>query len=903
MVGRRNECDRLRWALDSAIGRESQVLAVEGPPGCGKSALLDHATRSAAGFTLMRCIGVEGEQEVPFGALLELVRPHLDEVAGLPDVSRDALLGALALAPPTMADRLAIGASVLQLIGALAERAPVLVIVDDLQWIDAASREAVMFALRRVRYDRVAALVGVRDDAGVDLRGFEILRVEPLSPSASVELLQMRGRWSAGVASDLARRCKGNPLALIEVGEMLTDRQRRGIEKLPDHLPAGSATIRLFRTQIEGLEGPARFGLLVVALSHEPRQALVEAACRAVGAGLPDWADLERARLIVRHASRLRFTHPVVRSAVIGLADPLSIRRAHQGLAEVVEDPNRRTWHRADASIDADEALAGELERMAFDALMLGDTTASLHAAARAAELSGDAGSAAARSLIAAQSAALAGLDPAEHIRLARAGPPEVRGEALVVEAATAAWSGDTATLRRLLDGDLAGLEVDNRTAAALVCAFAATAAFNEMQLDEAAALSERAWSLADERFDIDHPFGLMPGVAVGIHAPSGAARLDELSECRRLIEERGTVDLATPLAMGLLVVDRHEEALGFAHAMHVKAVRDGRVVAAAWTAIACGMSSYLMGDLPSVVRWCSLGHDLGQAAGVPFVVAQATSQLATVAALRGDRAAVLALTAELDVAPLSDSPAPTMYAAGFASILDELLSGTLEAAVPRLRAFPDLPMQMTEHWPAVYELVEALVRLGRRDEARMLGPTLDALETDHCLSHGGQIERCRGLMAGADTFDAHFLASIELLAAGPRRIELARSRLCYGERLIQAGRGPEASEQLRTALVVFDANGCRPWAERARAGLASAGIGPPAMPMMSVDQLTAQEQQVAHAVVSGMTNREVAAALFVSPKTIETHLTRIYRKLGLRSRTELANAIGGRPIVYSDGR
>ena len=590
----------------------------------------------------------------------------------------------------------------------------------------------------------------------MDLRGFEIVEVGPLTATDSVELLASFHHWSPAVAAEVARRSGRNPLTLLEVGRTLTDGQRRGMEKLPDRLPTGSATIRLFRGQIEALSDETRFALLVAALCNEPGQGEVEAACATTGSGEPNWADLERARLLTRRGDRLEFTHPLVPSAVIELADPLSIRRANRGLSLVTTEPTRRTWHRAEACSGADETTALELERLAVSALAVGDSPAAVRAAARAAELSGDTGSAPHRWLLAARSASMAGLDPTVYINRARTGPIEVRAEAIVLEAA-------------------------------------------------AVSLARRAWVLAEGRFDIDHPFGLMPAIAIAVNAHFGPNGHAELFECRRLVQARAAVDLATPVTMGLVVAGRHEEAFEFAKAMYRQSVRDGRILAAAWTATAAGMASLLMGDLPATRRWCTLGLELGQAADVPYVIAQATSQLATVAALRGDRETVATLTDEIDAPPLCDSPTPTLHSRRFASILDELQSGSLDLAVEQLRAFRDVAIPMAEHWPIAYELVEALVRLGRNDEALEVMPLVDAIEAERSLQHGGQIERCRALTAGPENFDHHFLVAIECLEGQHRSLELARTRLCFGERLIATGRNSEALEPLRSALATFD--------------------------------------------------------------------------------------------------
>lgn len=198
----------------------------------------------------------------------------------------------------------------------------------------------------------------------------------------------------------------------------------------------------------------------------------------------------------------------------------------------------------------------------------------------------------------------------------------------------------------------------------------------------------------------------------------------------------------------------------------------------------------------------------------------------------------------------------------------------------------------MTEHWPVVYELIEALVAVGRSEEALELVPRLDAIESHALLGHQGQIERCRGLLAAPPNFEGHFRAAIAHLQTGPRLLELARTNLAFGERLVAVDRIGAARDPLMAALTIFEEQACRPWADRARTALRAAGgsVGP--RRPEPTDELTPQEEQVAHAVASGMTNREAADALFVSTKTIETHLTRIYRKLRVRSRTELTNAL-----------
>ncbi len=899
VVGRAEEQTRLSSVLAAASSGSAGVAVLVGDAGSGKTALLENAVASASGFTVIRARGSEAEASVAFGALLSLLRPHVSAIAELPEVPQSALLGALALGPPTPADRFAIGAATLQLLALFAERSPLLVAVDDLQWVDGASRDALLFALRRLYADRVAAVLVLRDSETADLRGFERIVVGGLPAEHIGELLageSTRGAVAEAVALTLHRACEGNPLALLEAAASLSERQRRGLDALPVPLRIGAASVALYRPAIEALAPADRFGFLVAALSDdEADHRTVEDACGHAGFVAPSWAQAEAARLVTANPGGIVFAHPLARSAAVELASAADLRLAHGALGAVLPDGDRQVWHRSASLAAPDETVAAAMEAMAGAALTRGDPASALRAATRSAELSAGPVEAAPRHLLAAQCASLAGVDHSAHVRKAEAsGIPAVISATAIIEASSAAWLGDMATTDRLRRDLLDDLIEQDRVAAAIVCAFSAVAAWNSFDVERAVAMAEKAWALADERLDLPHPFGIMPAIAKATHGLyTDSADGGPLDACKAVVEQFGIVDLATPIALGLLLTNRHIEAARMTEAMFDLAAQRGSVAAAAWLSTACGMCWHAIGELDRAYRWYLQGRELGTLVPGGYAWAQATAELSILAAQRGDFIESAGYSAEVEVLAQQTPIEPSRDLARLGVVLCNLFRGDVDDAVAELLAWRRIPSGTTEHFPVIYEAVEALVQLDRRDEALQLVPELERIGELTRLGHGGQVQRCLGMLA-TDGFEDHFEAALTLLDASPRKLELARTHLVYGERLLGVGRNEEAKAQLSAALRIFQAQGCRPWADRARSGLRLGGGAVSVVPaeLALGERLTPQEQQVAYAVAEGQTNRQVAAALFVSSKTVEVHLTRVYRKLGVSSRTQLTNLL-----------
>jgi DNA-binding CsgD family transcriptional regulator len=890
LIGRDDQRVHLHRALGLAAEGVASTTVLRAGIGFGKTALLLDTIESAVGFTVLQTNAFETEREMPFGALFTLLRPILDVVAHLDPEPRSALRGALGLGPPTMADRFAIGVATLQAVAAVAETTPVLIVIDDAQWIDDASRDAIMFVVRRLSADCVATVIAVRDTAQLDFRGLTLLDLPGLTVHQTIELVHPH-HVAESVAVAICEACGGNPLAMTETVVRLTARQRLALDPLGDLLPIGRASIDLFRSDIESLAPGDRFGLLLAALGHSPDRPLLEKACSLAGEPIQDWAGAERTRLVAVRPATIEFASPLARTAVVTLADPVERRRAHAALALALAGDDRGIWHRADAANGPDEEIAVELELFAQKAMMRGDTSMATRAATRAAEVSSSLAIAAPRHLLAAQCASLAGLDHTTHTAAAMAdGDVRSRSEATIVKAATATWMGDIETQRRLFADVVPELEKLDPQSAAIVLAFAALGKFNELDLQGAMEASSRAWDLVGRRLDIPHPFGLMPAVGMAVHGSlAGAEQLDLVESCRSLVQDLGIVDLATPVVHGMLTANRHGDALRFSEAMFEVAVSRGAVPAAAWIAVTIGTLNARMGELENARSWCERGYDLGSVT-TPYAMLTAAAELSVLAAIRGDFARSQALSDDVERRAHDLTIEPTRATARLGTIMSMVLQGDLEAAVQSLIAWPEMPRPMVEYYPVAYELVEALVRLHRQDEARLLQSELADIATSALLGHTGQVERCYGLLADDSSFAEHFERAIEVLADGPRRLELARTHLCYGERLRRIGQRTAAREHLSVALKYFESEGCKPWLERTRAELRLAGHRM-AEPSASTDHgLTAQEDQVARAIVAGRSNREIATSLFLSVKTVEAHLTRIYRKIGVRSRTELAS-------------
>jgi len=915
--------------LDELLARarsgEGASLALIGEPGIGKSALLAYALEQAADLRVLRACGVESEAHIPFASLFELLRPALDVLGELPAPQAAALEAALALRPARTEDRFAIGAATLSLLAAYAEARPVLLVVDNAHWLDGSSADALAFAARRLRADPVALLLAVREgepslaDAGEIPR----LRLAGLDLDASTELLRQEGRiTSPEVGSHvdrLHRETGGNPLAMLELSERAD---------WADNVSGGqpwrvvSSVAEVYADRFRSLAPEPRRLIVLLSASDSDDWATLSRAAAVAGSRLDDLADAEGAGLIRLGESGAEWRHPLARSAVYASATPAERRAAHRVLATALPDAedDRRAWHLAYSAIGPDAAASSALEhaadrareRSAYDvasrtyeraatlALDRSRTSRLLSFAANAAWLAGLAD----RAVSLIDQAALLGPEPRflaslEHLRghiAVRRGATE-DGRRILVAAADLASTVDPPSAVVMLAeavnacfyaGDAAAMRdlADRILPAAAACQDARSEFFATMSRGMALVFSGES---ADGPRLIRH--------AVALLNASGGLRDDPR--------------LLVWAAMGPLWL--RDAAVG-------ASLVDGALAVARERSLA-GVLPFLLAhvaaDRAAGDRWDEAeasfheAIDLARESGQLTELAVALSRLAQLEARRGradscQRHAAEAL--ELSIG----------FGLGLAEIWSLTAMGDLAAAggdvktavswyERQLGALGRLGITDVDLSPAP-ELVELYMRTGRADEAARLAREFSKDAATKRLPWAmARAARACGIQAGDEGFEDLFLQALALHDRTVDVFETGRSHLAYGSRLRRHRQRLQAREQLRQAIEIFDRLGAEPWSEVARGELEASGERARRRDESAINQLTPQELQIALLLANQKTTREAAAALFLSPKTIEYHLRSIYRKLDVSTRSGLSAAMAsrGRPGARdrSDGR
>ncbi|MET8985569.1 LuxR C-terminal-related transcriptional regulator [Nonomuraea wenchangensis] len=868
LYGRAAETTAVTVLLDSARDGEGGALALRGVAGVGKSALLDLAASLAGGMRVLRADGIEPESDLAFAALHQLLHPVTGLLDALPGPQRDALSAALGLTDTPHSDRFLVGAGVLSLLAEAAAPSGVLCLVDDVQWVDRASADALLFAARRLRTERVAVLFSVRGDAL--LKGVPELRVGGLDEESCAALLASGGPVAPDVVRRLTALTGGNPLVLREGVAALSPAQLAGQAPLPDPLPGGA---QLFGEQMARLSPDARRFLLVASLEAE--LALV---VRAAGESLH---EVEAAGLVTVADGVVRFRHPLVRSAAHAAATSAEVRAAHLTLARLVTG-DRRALHLAAAALGPDEAVAAELTAAAGRARTRGGHGDAATALARAAELTPDPLRRAERLKDAATAAWLAGRPGQAQSHLAEARELAEHGEGGLLE--------EIAQLR-------GRFELNSGDASEAVRILAAGNGI-EMLADA----SEAAGYVGDVAAIVElgrraraHPPGFLRDVVAGI-----GAMLEDGSGGELLRGALARTDELT-LAAELLWASAAASYLGEADVSAELVERAGRVARV----------SGMVGQLPVVLEFVATGErfkgrlaesaavaeeglQLAREAGYTNSVAAHLANLAVVAALRGEEERCRALAEEALAIAVPHRIGLRAGVAGYALALLDLGLGRYAAAHARFAALAAAGPgagHPTVTWRSTPDRVEAALAAGEHEAA---AEALAAYEqwVAHAVTDEARalLARCRALLA-APGADAELFE--EALRRHGEPMERARTALLYGERLRRAQRPGQARNHLRAALETFERLGAAPWAERARGELRAAGeaAGRPAADDPET-VLTPQELRIARLVAEGASSKEVAARLFLSPRTVEYHLYKIYPKLGVTSRTELARLL-----------
>lgn len=905
LVGRDAEQARLRRLLADAREGRSGALGLRGAPGIGKSALLDRAVSiaEAAGMRVVRAAGIESDHELAYGGLHQLLFPHVDRLDALPTPQASALRCAFGLAEGGDANRFLISAGTLSLLAQLAEDAPLLCVLDDLQWLDQGSAEALLFAARRFVADPIAVLFAVREtSAPFVLAGVEVMDLSGLAASDAVRLLD-------GHAPQLAERVRtrvvaesgGNPLALIELGT-----SRLAARDADESDPAGQVgplpvTRRVqeaYRHQIVELPGATQRALLVAAADTAAPLAVILHVIESLGGAAGDLAPAERDRL-VRIDSRITFRHPLVRAAVYQDA-PLHRRiEVHRAYAEALRadaDADRRAWHLAAATTRPDEAAATELDGVAERAWHRGGAMAVCAAYERAGRLSADRELKARRIARAGQAAFDAGrADRAARLAaeaLALTADTGVRADAIYTRGAVE-YERTSPRADAELTLEAAALVRDtDPERAALTLYEAAHAARHGAAHD----LLERAADLLRGFTPPEHwapvvaallgwaeLFAGRPEPAVGpmralrTAAPGGGHDL-----MRRITAAIGGLMIADEDAVAaeteeMLAVVRATGALGWVpYTLNVLAVArllrgefaDARACAAEGVAVSDELAN----------RTESLAH---------------RSVEVWLHAVSGDEARARALADEVLPRARARHRVNAEIAAWGLGMLD-LSARRFGEACDRLDQVSRGPARRDLLVRAVPDLVEAAVRGGTPERAR--GPLAGfrnwAEHVDRPVATG-LLLRCRALLADDGAADALYTEALRLHERHGGPYEQARTRLVYGEWLRRRRRRAEARGHLATAVSAFERLGARLWAERARGELAAFGErGDEPRHSGPLTLLTPQELQVVRLAADGRTNKEIAAQLFLSPRTVGHHLYKAYPKLGVTGRAELARLV-----------
>ncbi|MGP3922163.1 AAA family ATPase [Streptomyces sp. 8N616] len=895
-VGRDTEIARL-FRLVDADQTHSEVLILTGDPGAGKSMLLDIAADRAASACrrVLRAVGSESEANLGFAGLHQLLRPVLDEVENLPSRQRSALLGAFGLGEAAETpDAMLVDLAVLTLLSELAEPAPLLVVVDDAQWIDRASLDALSFVARRMDSEPITLLVGVRAAdplPGLD-QGYQRLTLGPLAPEAANRLLDLQAAPPGGrTRMRILEQAVGNPLALVELSRAAALRGPAG-GTAEGPLPVTDRLERIYAGQVADLPEPTRRALLLLAAADA-------ADASAASLGLPEaddkaWLPAEQAGLVRQDGPGVSFRHPLIRSAVYHSESFEARREAHLALAERLRgEPDRRAWHLAAATLRPDEGVSAALRETADRARRRGGYAAAAAALERAAKLSPHREDRARLLTDAAAMAVFTGrLTWVEHlaaqVRTSTDDPSLVSSAWLAsgeLMAMTQQHAKAFALLSRVTDEAAVAqspVALDAVAAAAVVGYYSGEDSQRRWIQDVLARIPDdpsraalRAWVLA-----VSDPSGsraqlapVLPGLIAGTENDPG--RLTALAIVAWILDETA------------LAVRTFDEAFDRWQARGP--LPDGLAGAAGW--------AYLEQGRWTQARMASTDiADVASVSGLDHAEACACAIDATVLALLGEQAGAreragraLALVDPVESRSIAVS---ARRALGLAAVAE----GDYDTAYEQFRsAFTGDgdPVHYHVSYTVLAELAAAASRSGRREDAsEVLERSARRLGEGMSPRIAVLINRGRALLADPGAGEPYFRAALADSTDEQWPFEQAQTRLDYAEWLRRQRRITEARPLLTAALETFQRLGARPWVARTQAELRAAGIEASTFVPSAFAELSPQQQQIVQLAARGLTNREIGEKLFLSPRTVGSHLYRVFPKLGITARSQLRDVI-----------
>lgn len=895
LIGRGPECAALDQMIKAVRAGKSRVLLLHGEPGAGKSALLEHLESSATDLRVLRATGVESEMELAFATLHQFCVPLLDRMKDLPAPQCDALetvFGMRAGSPP---ERFLVGLAVLSLLSDASAGGPLLCLVDDAQWMDQASAQVLGFVARRLLAEPIAFVFAARDRPQ-DLFGLPELEVAGLSKADAMALLDSatHARLDHRIRDRILAEARGNPLALLELPRELTVTQVAGgfgllhTDALPNRIEES------FLTRIEELPAHSRLLLLVAAAEPVGDPTVVWRAAERLGVA-PATAFDDEIDGLLSFDVRVIFRHPLVRSAVYRAAKEEDRRAAHLALAEVTDrqtDPDRRAWHLASAAAEPDEAVAAELERSAGRAQARGGLAAAAAFLQRSVMLTVDPARRAERAVEAADASVRAG-DLAAARELVDIVELDARSEFLHVRA-------------QLVRGRIAYAAGSYYEAQGTLLAAARQLEPFDMDLARetyllawgTAADGGRLLAISQAIRELPPPEGsprpidlVLTGCALLATDGRGAA----ISTLRRAMTALADLPVQDLLkwgwaACGVSPAVWDEQVMCETYARAVEVARAAGILTELPIYLVClGSATSLIGDFATAASMIAEAEAVAATTGIPF----APYATLILTAMRGEEAEAAELIAATIERPAADRRSAGVTTAHWAAAVLCNGLGRHAEALAAAQASARIAQLIVSVW-VLPELVEAAVRVGEdeiaRDALERLADAAEACDTNWAQ---GILTRCRALLSD-DAAEDLYRGAIERLGRTLLRPETARAHLLYGEWLRRQSRRVDARHQLNTAHEMFVSIGMAAFADRARRELLANGdrAGERTAEASSSEKLTPQERQIALLVRQGLSNPEVGARLFISTRTVEWHLRKVFTKLSITSRRQLRDAL-----------
>jgi DNA-binding CsgD family transcriptional regulator len=901
LIGRDAEIAQLDAALAGAA-EHGAALVVIGEAGIGKTSLLDAAVSQARnrGCRVLVVTGLESEAQLPYAGLHQLLQPVLDSAGSLPVPQRSALLTALGMRAGTPPEMFLVALATLNLIDGAGDESPLVLVADDAQWLDPPTASVLTFVARRLESTHILVVIALREGFQSPVLSAHVpeIRIGPLSETAAKELL-------VGVAPELDHQTRrlvleealGNPLALLELPRALRHQGTDGREGALRSLPLTERLERTFSAQADRLPPHTQAALLFAALDKDPSvNDVLSATRRQVEAEITVdvFEPALEQNLIAITGSTVRFRHPLIRSALDQSATAAQRRNAHLLLAEVTADPDRRAWHRAKSVLGADEGAAKDLEAVAARAQDRGATSTALGALELAASLTPDESARARRLLAAAELAFQLGDRPAVGRLLDAATTLQLTSH----DVARMTWlreifndgaPGDPDAVARLVDvardvaaGGDSNLSLNLLQAAALRCWWADPGAKAKTLVAEAVE------QIADDDLDpraleilaLTAPIDAAARIGTRVRE---AARVDDGDPSRTQLLAFAAY-AAGDIAQSIELMDRASPTLR----------AQGRLGLLAQLLVVRGWAELNTGQFSKAIRAMEEGNGLAIETGQPIWIAISRIGRAVLLGLQGDERA-----AEKLIPPGDDSSTLRL---SLVLAKGEFARGVIAMTAGRQSdAVDHFSRMFLSDGPAFHGLVahaaaplviECAVRAGRLDDARRLMDQLETMaeRTSAPLVQIG-VRLGRALLANESEAENLYEKALDTDPKWP--FHYARLETAFGAWLRRQRRITESRPHLRSARDAFDALGVQPWADKARAELRASGERN-AEPAPKVRQpLTPQELQIAQMAAAGLSNREIADRLFLSHRTVGAHLYRVFPKLGVVSRSELARALG----------